>query len=131
MQVETLNGQYDWEGEDEKYGEIDTPLNRASDDSDSGLEDRPTRRAYLSKKLRLRAMTEELDESAMGLDLPRSKTGHYRIRGQEASRLQSGGFRQRVPTLQIRQKPQSHSSRREGELLLIISFQYITLLTFL
>ena len=59
---------YDWEGEAEKYGEIKSPLNRASDDSDSDLEDRPIRRAYLSEKQRLQAMTEELDKSAMGLD---------------------------------------------------------------
>ena len=69
MQVETLKDQYDWEGEEEKCGEINTPLNRASDDSDSGLEDRPIRRAYLSEKLRLRAMMEELQKSPMGLDV--------------------------------------------------------------
>ena len=68
MQVEALLHDYDWEGEAEKYGEPRAPLNRASDDSDSDLEERPVRRAYLSEKHRLRAMQEELDKSDLGLE---------------------------------------------------------------
>ena len=69
FQVETLGSRYDWEGENEKYGEINSPFNRASDDSDSDLEDRPVMKAFLTEKLRLRAMTEELKEQPMGLEV--------------------------------------------------------------
>ena len=68
MQVEALLHYYDWEGEAEKYGEARAPLNRASDNSGSDLEERPVRRAYLSEKHRLRAMQEELDKSDLGLE---------------------------------------------------------------
>ena len=68
MQVETLKLLYDWVGEAQKFGESKAPLNRASDDSDSDLEERPIRRAYLSEKKCLRAMQEELDKSVLGLD---------------------------------------------------------------
>ena len=69
MQVETLGAYYDWEGEDEKYGEIDTPFNRASDDFDSDLEERPVMKAFLTEKLRLRAMSEELKQQPMGIEV--------------------------------------------------------------
>lgn len=63
MQVQRLRRGYDWAGEEEKYGPIDSVLNRASDDSDSDLECRSKRREYLSRKDFKRA---ELTDSVSG-----------------------------------------------------------------
>ena len=58
---------YNWDAEDDIYGYLPRQINRASDDSDSDIESPSERGAYLSERLKAKAMRAELGQFSPGL----------------------------------------------------------------